>query len=160
MKKQTREDMAIQYCQTLPDEIRHDVNALITAYRAYIAGGNDMIPKEDLDSFDSRYYKFRQEDVDKYEEIINIVCLYYNLKPDQIKVKRGKRELVLPRQLCMYFAKKYFKASITWKLVSQPFGFLHANSIHAVKTINNLIDTDKNIRQDVYNLSEKLSIKL
>jgi len=147
MKKQTREDMAIQYCQTLPDEIRHDVNALITAYRAYIAGGNDMIPKEDLD-------------VDKYEEIINIVCLYYNLKPGQIKAKIRKREIVQARQMCMFFAKKYFKTTITWKALSKPFAFNHANSIHGIKTINNLIDTNKYIRQDVYNLSEKLSIKL
>ena len=53
-----------------------------------------------------------------------------------------KRNVVQARQLSMYFAKKYTKASLN-VIGEQCGGKDHATVIHSLKTVANLLDTDK-----------------
>ena len=62
------------------------------------------------------------------------------------KVKRD-RELVNSRHLLMYILKNYSK--ITFKETGSQFNnkaFDHATALHAVKTINNAMETDKSVK--------------
>jgi hypothetical protein len=61
---------------------------------------------------------------------------------EELKSKKRNRNLfVVPRQVGMWWLKNNTKKSL--RLIGEVFGLDHATALYAVKTINNLIDTDK-----------------
>jgi chromosomal replication initiator protein len=91
------------------------------------------------------------------EYISKVVCDYFNMPVDALQAKTRKREIVQARQIAMYFSKsltKYSLASIGAQIGSKD----HATVLHACKTVNNLIDTDKNFRQFVEDIEKKLKM--
>jgi chromosomal replication initiator protein len=89
--------------------------------------------------------------------IQKIVCDYFEITPDQLHSKTRKREIVQARQIAMFFSKSLTKASLA-SIGSQIGGKDHATVLHACKTVNNLIDTDKRFKQTVDNIEKKLKI--
>ncbi len=89
--------------------------------------------------------------------IQKVVCDYFNLSLDVINSKTRKREIVQARQLAMYFAKKHTKASLA--TIGLHCGNKdHATVLHACRTVNNLIDTDKQFRIYVEDLNKKIKM--
>jgi chromosomal replication initiator protein len=64
---------------------------------------------------------------------------------------------VQARQIAMYFAKNLTKSSLA-TIGSQIGGKDHATVLHACKTVNNLIDTDKRFRGYIDEIEKKLKI--
>ncbi len=89
--------------------------------------------------------------------IQKVVCDYFNITPDQMHSRTRKREIVQARQVAMYFSKSLTKSSLA-SIGSQIGGKDHATVLHACKTVNNLIDTDKRFKQTIDNLEKKLKI--
>src|SRR6056297_892042 len=89
--------------------------------------------------------------------IQKIVCDYFEITPDQLHSKTRKREIVQARQIAMYFSKSLTKSSLA-SIGSQIGGKDHATVLHACKTVNNLVDTDKRFKQTVDNIEKKLKI--
>lgn len=89
--------------------------------------------------------------------ISKVVCDYFNLPVNQLQTKTRKREIVQARQLAMYFSKNLTKASLA-SIGSQIGNKDHATVLHACKTVNNLIDTDKNFRHFVDEIERKLKM--
>ena len=89
--------------------------------------------------------------------IQKIVCDYFEITPDQLHSKTRKREIVQARQIAMFFSKSLTKSSLA-SIGSQIGGKDHATVLHACKTVNNLIDTDKRFKQTVDNIEKKLKI--
>ncbi len=87
--------------------------------------------------------------------IQKIVCDYFNMPQDLINSKTRKREIVQARQIAMYFAKGLTKSSLA-TIGSQIGGKDHATVLHACKTVNNLIDTDKRFRCYIDDIGKKL----
>lgn len=77
------------------------------------------------------------------KKIENIICNGEAIIPAVLQTKSRKREIVFARQVIMFFLYKYTKMS--WYMIGHAYGKDHATAIHAVKTINNLADTDKKI---------------
>jgi len=89
--------------------------------------------------------------------IQKVVCDYFNISLDVINSKTRKREIVQARQLAMYFAKKHTKASLA--TIGLHCGNKdHATVLHACRTVNNLIDTDKQFRIYVEDLDKKIKM--
>jgi chromosomal replication initiator protein len=89
--------------------------------------------------------------------IQKVVCDYFNLSLDVINSKTRKREIVQARQLAMFFAKKHTKASLA--TIGLHCGNKdHATVLHACRTVNNLIDTDKQFRIYVEDLDKKIKM--
>ena len=89
--------------------------------------------------------------------IQKVVCDYFNMPHEMIKSKTRKREIVQARQIAMYFSKSFTKSSLA-TIGSQIGGKDHATVLHACKTVNNLIDTDKRFRCYIDEIEKKLSI--
>ena len=89
--------------------------------------------------------------------IQKVVCDYFNLHTDAITSKTRKREIVQARQIAMYFAKNMTKLSLT-TIGSQIGGKDHATVLHACKTVNNLIDTDRQFKGYIDEIEKKLKI--
>ena len=79
------------------------------------------------------------------EFIVNEVCNHLNIPIEVFYSKSKKREMVQARQLAMHFAKKYTKCSLA-AIGQQCGGKDHATVIHALKTVANLLETDKQFR--------------
>jgi chromosomal replication initiator protein len=89
--------------------------------------------------------------------IQKVVCDYFSLPVEQMNSKTRKREIVQARQLAMYFSKKHTKASLA--TIGLHCGNKdHATVLHACRTVNNLIETDKQFRIYVEELEKKIKI--
>ena len=89
------------------------------------------------------------------EEIVKKVSDYYGVEPESINTRSRKREVVLVRQVAMYFAKKYLDLS-TAKIGLYIGKRDHATVLHACKTIANLADTDKQFRTELGEIENSL----
>jgi chromosomal replication initiator protein len=89
--------------------------------------------------------------------IQKVVSDYFNIPVDTINSKTRKREIVQARQIAMYFSKKFTKSSLA--TIGIHCGNKdHATVLHACRTINNLIDTDKQFRVYVDDIEKKIKI--
>jgi chromosomal replication initiator protein len=89
--------------------------------------------------------------------IQKIVCDYFGIPVDRISSKTRKREVVQARQLAMYFSKKLTKSSLA-SIGLQCGNKDHATVLHACRTVNNLIETDKKYKSNVDELEKKIKI--
>jgi len=89
--------------------------------------------------------------------IQKVVSDYFLMDVEVLQSKTRKRHIVQARQLAMFFAKKFTKASLA-SIGSQIGKRDHATVLHACKTVNNLSSTDKQFRKFVEDLTKKLSI--
>jgi chromosomal replication initiator protein len=90
--------------------------------------------------------------------IQKVVCDYFDLPIELLKSKTRKREVVQARQIAMFFAKKMTKSSLA-NIGMHCGGKDHATVLHACKTVNNLVETDKRFRTYVDELEKKISIQ-
>jgi chromosomal replication initiator protein len=90
------------------------------------------------------------------EYIQKMVADYFEMDLDTLQSKTRKRHIVQARQLAMYFAKKYTKASLA-SIGSQIGKRDHATVLHACRTVENLADTDKQFRKYIDDLGKKFS---
>ncbi len=89
--------------------------------------------------------------------IQKIVCDFFDLPIDVMKSKTRKREVVQARQIAMYFAKSMTKSSLA-TIGMHCGGKDHATVLHACRTVNNLMDTDKRFRSYIEELGKKISL--
>jgi len=83
---------------------------------------------------------------------------YYHLNQEDLKAKTRKKEVVIARQVAMYFSKEYTNHSL--KSIGYHFGGRdHSTVIHAVQTVNDMIDVNVNFRNSLEELKKKLKIK-
>ncbi len=91
------------------------------------------------------------------QEIRDIVCDYYGVSLESLLSETRKREIVQARQVAMYFAKLKTKDSLT--TIGTTIGKRnHATVLHACKTVQDLIDTDKSFRASIEELDRMLKV--
>ncbi|MCM4157904.1 chromosomal replication initiator protein DnaA [Gramella sp. AN32] len=89
--------------------------------------------------------------------IQKVVSDYFQMDVDTLQSKTRKRHIVQARQLAMFFAKKFTKASLA-SIGSQIGSRDHATVLHACKTVDNLASTDKQFKKFVEDLNKKLTL--
>lgn len=89
--------------------------------------------------------------------IQKVVSEYFQLDVNTLQSKTRKRDIVQARQLAMFFAKKFTKASLA-SIGSQIGDRDHATVLHACKTVDNLLTTDKQFRKYVDDINKKLTL--
>lgn len=88
--------------------------------------------------------------------IQKVVSDYFEMDVSTLQSKTRKRHIVQARQLAMFFAKKFTKASLA-SIGSQIGKRDHATVLHACKTVDNLAETDKQFRKYIDDLSKRFS---
>lgn len=92
------------------------------------------------------------------ELIQNEIIAYFQISKEELQSKTRKRHIVQARQLGMYFAKKYCTKQLGLKVIGDVFGKRdHATVLHACKTVENLIQTDKQFQRYVADLTKKIN---
>jgi chromosomal replication initiator protein len=89
--------------------------------------------------------------------IQKVVCEYFGLPGDVLHTKTRKREIVQARQIAMFFSKSMTKSSLS-TIGSLIGGKDHATVLHACKTVNNLMDTDKRFKSQMDDIERKLKL--
>lgn len=87
--------------------------------------------------------------------IQEVVCDYFGIKREQLLSKTRKREIALPRQLAMYFAKEYTNATFT-KIGEEMGGKDHSTVMYACDTIRDVSKIDKELKRYIKDLKEKI----
>lgn len=94
----------------------------------------------------------------KADLIKNEVCRFYNIDPDLLQSKRRKGPLVKTRQVIHYFLRA--KTNKSHAIIAAEIGNLdHATCIHSIKTVNNLMETDKKVKKEIEELEGILMLK-
>jgi chromosomal replication initiator protein len=83
---------------------------------------------------------------------------YFNVALEDLKAKTRKKEIVIARQTAMYFSKEYTNHSL--KSIGYHFGGRdHSTVIHAVQSVNDMIDTDSKFKSSIEELKKKLKMR-
>lgn len=91
------------------------------------------------------------------EQIQKVVSKYFDMDVETLQSKTRKRHIVQARQLAMYFAKRLTKTSLT-SIGNQIGQRDHATVLHACKTVDNLMETDRKFKKYVEDLTKKLTV--
>ena len=162
LKKKTYNDgielpeEVLEYISThISDNIRELEGALISLLAQSTLNKKEItldLTKEMID----KLIKSTKREI-SIDYIQKVVCNYYNIGLELLQSKTRKREIVQARQVAMFFSKTMTKSSLA-TIGSQIGGKDHATVLHACKTVNNLIETDKRFRLQVDEIEKKLKM--
>jgi len=86
------------------------------------------------------------------------VSEYYGIDIEDLKAKTRKKEIVVARQVSMYFCKEFTNHSL--KSIGYHFGGRdHSTVIHAITTVNDIMETDSSFRNTVNELKKKFKMR-
>jgi chromosomal replication initiator protein len=84
---------------------------------------------------------------------------FFKVDLEAMKGKVKKREIVIPRQVAMYFCKRY--TQLTLALIGENFGGRdHSTVIHALESVEDMMKTDPNFKANVEDLGKKLKLRV
>lgn len=139
--------------ERVPDNLR-ELDGVIASILAQAMFLNAPINIELASRIVSDMVTFREKTL-SISDIQEKVCDYYKLNVNEIQTKSRKRDVVQARQIAMYLARKYTKSSLT--VIGEQIGNRdHATVLHAVKTVMDLCETDREIRESVSTIEKEL----
>ena len=90
--------------------------------------------------------------------IQNTVANFYKITKDEMKDKIRKKEIVIARQVAMYFSKGFTNHSL--KSIGNHFGGRdHSTVIHAVQSVNDMMDTDNIFKNSINDLKKRFQAR-
>ena len=89
------------------------------------------------------------------DQIIDIVCRYYNVTPDAITSSSRKSTITHPRQVAMYLARTETDASLP-QIGAQMGPRDHTTILHGSEKIKALVDTNPQLRRDLLEIKAML----
>ncbi len=152
-------DMPEEIVEFLANNIKTNIRELEGAIISLIAHSSfnkREITIELAKKIVDNYVKHTKREV-SIDYIQKVVSDYFQMDVDTLQSKTRKRHIVQARQLAMFFAKKFTKASLA-SIGSQIGKRDHATVLHACKTVDNLSATDKQFRKYVEDLNKKLTL--
>ncbi|NJW51482.1 chromosomal replication initiator protein DnaA [Salinimicrobium oceani] len=152
-------DMPEEIVEFLANNIKTNIRELEGAIISLIA--HSSFNKKDITldlakKIVDNYVKNTKREV-SIDYIQKIVSEYFQMDVETLQSKTRKRHIVQARQLAMFFAKKFTKASLA-SIGSQIGKRDHATVLHACKTVDNLASTDKQFNKYVEDINKKLTL--
>ncbi len=87
--------------------------------------------------------------------IVDAVTEFFGVKVTDLQSKRRQRSIALPRQVCMYFARRHTRHSL--EEIGGFFGGRdHTTVMHAVKTVEDRCQTDPDFQRVIQTLDGRL----
>ena len=91
------------------------------------------------------------------QNILDSVAHYYDVKMSDLLGKRRHKSVVLPRQICMWLARRHTRYSLE-EIGGYLGGRDHTTVLHAVRTVTTKSSLDECLRTDVARLEEGLKV--
>lgn len=89
--------------------------------------------------------------------IIDKTSAYFDLQPSDICGQRRDKDIVVPRQIVMYLMRHELNLSYP-KIAQHIGGRDHTTAMHSVQKIEKLIEVDEEIRYEVNQVKERISV--
>ena len=87
------------------------------------------------------------------------VSEFFKISIEDLKAKTRKKEIVIARQVAMFFSKEYTNHSL--KAIGAYFGGRdHSTVIHAVQSVDDMMDTNSHFKSQIESLRKKLKMKI
>ena len=134
-----------------------DLEGVVNSLMAYSVVYNKRI---DI-AFTERILK-RSVKVDNHpltiDEIMETVCAFYKVSPEEVGGKSRKRNLVIARQVSMYLAQKHTKmpAARIGKLIA---GRDHSTVLHSCDKVEERMKIDQNFSEEITNIENSFKLK-
>jgi len=119
---------------------------LLSIY-AKTLGRKDRIDLEVVDAFFQERSVIKQNKV-TYQDVIKSVCLYYNIKPLQIKSSTRVEEIAMARQIIMYILRKELNMKLE-EIAALLKRKDHTTIIHGVEKINTAMIKNPLLKQEI-----------
>lgn len=88
------------------------------------------------------------------DEVIKTVSEYFGVTVEELRDKTRKKEIVIARQIAMYFAKEYTSYSL--KSIGYQFGGRdHSTVIHAIQSVSDYMLEGKEIKRFIEEIEKK-----
>lgn len=113
------------------------------------------------DDLIKKFINFRTAKMLGLPDIVSIVCFKTGIEIQRIKEKNRKREIVEARQIAMWMMNSYTRLSLSAigaYFESEGHKFDHATVLHAIKTVNNLRETDKDFREKFESVHSEIEL--
>jgi len=91
------------------------------------------------------------------DDVIDIVADYFKLTKSDITGSVRKKEVLVPRQICMYLIRKELRAS--FEQIGEEFGRNHTTVMHAVDKIVKMMRKDQRLIRDVNALKQEMGLR-
>jgi len=99
------------------------------------------------------YLKVDEVEV-KTENILDIVCKYYNVNKNELKAKKRTKEIANARQVCMYLISEYI--SLPLSSIGAIFGKDHATVIYAKSKVEQDMKKNKKFEIEINDLKSMI----
>jgi chromosomal replication initiator protein len=87
------------------------------------------------------------------------VADHFKIDAEMMKSKVKKREIVIPRQVAMYFSKRF--TQMTLQMIGGNFGGRdHSTVIHALESVEDMMKLDPNFKSQIDELHKKLKTRV
>ncbi|MCM8766893.1 MAG: chromosomal replication initiator protein DnaA [Candidatus Omnitrophica bacterium] len=90
------------------------------------------------------------------KQIMNAVCEYFGLVPEEIKSKKRIKNIILPRQIAMYLGRELTNASLN-SIAFEFGGKDHTTVLHACKKVKELMEKDKSLKDIIEKIKENIN---
>ncbi len=112
---------------------------------------------------DTEIHGFKEEDLSKRlvvrsnEDVIDIVANYFKLTRSEIMGEERRKEIMLPRQICMYLIREMLDQS--YETIGESFGGRnHTTVLHACNKILQEMEADMRIKRDINALKKEMGV--
>ncbi len=147
----------IQYiAQTANGSVR-DLQGVINSLLAYSVVYDSKVDLKLAERIVSRSVKVDNRPL-TIDDILDKVCVHYQVTTEAVNSRSRKRDLVIPRQVSMYLAQKYTKmpASRIGKLVGDRD---HSTVIHSCTQVEERMKIDAAFRSEIESIENSFKLK-
>jgi chromosomal replication initiator protein len=89
------------------------------------------------------------------DRIVETVSSFFNLEPEDLKTGSRSREVLVPRQIAMYLMRE--EIEMPFIQIAAFFGKRdHTTAMHSYEKIENLVESDNQMRQDVLQVRQMM----
>ena len=151
------EDEIISYIATHMDENIREIEGTLIKLNAYSKMMNQPITMDFAKDVLKEHIKEKRENI-TLDEIIEVVAKELNCKPSEIRSKSRVARIVNARRMVIFLARKLTPNSMP--LIAEYFGMKdHTAVSHAMRKINQIIDSDANFKVILEELSNKITAR-
>lgn len=144
----------IDYIAENVDESVRDLEGIVNSLLAYSTVYNHEVDLDMAARIVKKVKRVEKKEI-TIENIVEKVCSHYDIEENSLYTKSRKKDVVLVRQIAMYFSKLYTSNSLS-KIGQAIGGRDHATVLHAFKVIKNQSDVDKLFKEELLDIENSI----
>jgi chromosomal replication initiator protein len=131
----------------IADRVRENVRELegvLNSLCAYSGQGRSVVTI-DVARDALRHYQIEEPEAQvSVDDVLQSVCVYFDLKRDDLIGPNRQRKVAAPRHMAMYLVRKLI--GLSYPEIGQQFGRDHTSVMHGVRKIESSIESDSKLR--------------